>query len=117
MLTSRPAQGAWWWPTACTGAAMILWLAALTSARAGGVVNLNCIGGKTSFNCAAQWATPGDPYVRTVPEALGETEKAQIAARERKWLARCRPVVEHDIYGVARYQYAAPGCEYGVGTD
>ncbi len=65
----------------------------------------------------AQWAVPGDPYVRTVPEALGEAERAQATARDHKWLAHCHPVIEHDIYGVARYQYAAAGCEYGIGSD
>ena len=48
---------------------------------------------------------------------LGEAEKARLATRDHKWLARCRPVIERDRYGVARYHYAAPGCEFGVGTD
>ena len=46
-----------------------------------------------------------------------EAEKARLATRDHKWLARCRPVIERDRYGVARYYYAAPGCEFGVGTD
>jgi hypothetical protein len=89
----------------------------LRSAEAGGVVNLNCLAGARSFNCVAQYATAGDPYVRTVPEALGDSEKARVAARDRKWVTHCRPVIEYDRYGVARYQYAAPGCEYGLGAD
>ena len=40
-------------------------------------------------------------------------EEAESAERERQWEARCRPVVKQDQYGVSRYQYAAPGCEFG----
>jgi len=89
----------------------------MTSASAGTVVDLSCLAGARSFSCVAQMATGGDPYVRIVPEALGEAQRAQLAARDRKWVARCHPVVERDSYGVARYRYAAPGCEYGLGTD
>ena len=52
-----------------------------------------------------------------MPQALGDEEKAQAAARERKWLAQCQPAIRRDPYGVARYQYAARGCEYGIGAD
>ena len=45
--------------------------------------------------------------------ARAEREEAEAAERERLWLARCRPTVEHDQYGVRRYRYAAAGCEYG----
>jgi hypothetical protein len=48
---------------------------------------------------------------------LGEADKANAAARDRKWQARCHPVVEHDSYGVGRYQYSSPGCEYGLGAE
>jgi hypothetical protein len=64
-----------------------------------------------------QWAVPGDPNIRIVPEALGDEERAQASARDHRWLAHCKPVVGHDVYGVAHYQYAAPGCEYGPGAD
>jgi len=67
---------------------------------------------------AAPEGTPaGDPNVRAVPRPLGEEEKAQAAARERRWLAQCQPEIRRDPYGVARYIYAARGCEYGVGAD
>jgi hypothetical protein len=52
-----------------------------------------------------------------VPEPLDEAEKARVMARDRRWRARCRPVVENDRFGVARYHYSAPGCEFGVGED
>ena len=118
MLTNRPAK-AFSAPLAAAsvGAAIVLSLIAFTSAYAGTVVDPSCIGPVQNFNCAAQWGTAGDPYVRQVPETLGEAEKARLATRDQKWLARCRPVIERDHYGVARYHYAAPGCEFGVGTD
>ena len=118
MFTNRAAKKpSASWSVANLGSGMILSVLTMTSAYAGTVVNLNCVAGSGSFNCVAQLATAGDPYVRVVPEALGEAQKAQLAARDRKWLAQCHPVVERDRYGVARYHYAAPGCEFGLGAD
>ncbi len=106
---------------AIIGAAMIVTvmasIAAATSAHAGGISDTSCVGNWTNFNCVTRWGPPVDPYVRLVPQAVGATDQAPIIARERKWLARCRPVITHDPYGVARYRYAAPGCEFGVGED
>ena len=42
----------------------VLSVTTLTSAHAGGVGILSCVGGARSFNCAAQWGHRGDPYVR-----------------------------------------------------
>ena len=98
-------------------AAIPLTVIGVATAYAGGIGNLSCIGGAGSLNCVAQWATAGDPYLRAVPEPVGDAAKTQANLRERKWLARCHPVVEHDGFGVARYHYSAPGCEYGIGTD
>jgi hypothetical protein len=102
---------------AMLGAAAGMMLVTFSPAFAGGVGNLSCVGGARSFNCVGQWKAGGDPYVRAVPEGMGESAKAEAAARDRNWLARCRPTIERDIYGVARYLYAAPGCEFGVGAD
>ena len=88
-----------------------------TSAYGGGIGTLNCVGGRGSFGCVGQWGPSSDPSVRTVPKAHGYEEKAQAAARERKWLAQCQPAIRRDPDGVARYQYAARGCEYGIGAD
>ena len=118
MLTNSPAEkSSTSRSIALAGAAMVLSVLTLTSAHAGGVAVFGCVGGARSFNCAGQWGIARDPYVRAVPEALGEAEKAQAVARDRKWLTHCHPVVERDYFGVARYQYSAPGCEYGVGAD
>lgn len=105
------------WLIAKVGAAAVLSAVTLRSASAASVIDLSCVVGAHNFNCAAQMATGGDPYLRAVPEPIGERQKAQIAARDRKWVARCHPVVERDGYGVARYHYAAPGCEYGIGAE
>ena len=99
------------------GAVIVVSATALTSAYGAGVGALSCVRGVRSLNCTAQWAIPGDPHIRAVPELLGGAERAQAAARDRRWLTRCRPVIARDAYGVARYAYAAPGCEYGVGAD
>ena len=122
MLTNRPAKtsdstlrlvrG-----LACGGVAIVVAAVTLTSAYAGGVGNTSCVGGARGYNCVEQWGPTGDPNVRTVPKPLGEEEKAQAAARERRWLAQCQPEIRRDPYGVARYIYAARGCEYGVGAD
>ncbi len=46
---------------------------------------------------------------------LGEpgTEVAEARDREKAWESRCRPALRQDHYGVNRYVYAAPGCEFG----
>jgi hypothetical protein len=118
VLTSHPAEKiSASWPIGRIVAAILVSVATLTPARAAGIGGLSCVGSASSFNCVGQWGLGSDPYVRTVPETLDEGEKAQAAARDHKWLTRCRPVVERDIYGVGRYQYSAPGCEYGLGAD
>jgi hypothetical protein len=54
-----------------------------------------------------------NPYVIRVPPPQNEKDVADLAARERLWQARCKPVIRQDVQGVRRYQYAAPGCDYG----
>jgi len=65
VLTNRSAK-AFSAPRAAAsvGAAIALSLIAFTSAYAGTVVDLSCVGPAKSFNCAAQSGTAGDPYVR-----------------------------------------------------
>jgi len=54
-----------------------------------------------------------NPYVIHVPPPQNEKDVADLAARERLWQARCKPVIRQDVHGVRRYQYAAAGCDYG----
>ena len=85
-----------------------------SAAHADGMVFGGCIGGAGAVNCAVRWGEAGDPYIRVVPQPVTEDEKTQSAQRDKKWEARCRPVIAQDRYGVPRYEYAAPGCEFGV---
>jgi hypothetical protein len=102
------------------GAVLVLALMASVAAAAaqdGDISTTNCVGVWRSFNCVTQWRQGVDPYVRIVPEALDEAERARNIAADRKWFSRCRPVKTTDMYGVARYRYAAPGCEFGISGD
>ncbi|MEA2907234.1 MAG: hypothetical protein QOI12_4621 [Alphaproteobacteria bacterium] len=79
------------------------------SAQADGIRKVTCYGGRHSVNCVETWQrwTPQPPAPPTAEEL------AQARERERQWEARCRPMLRQDNFGVARYVYAAPGCEYG----
>ncbi len=105
------------WLAAPIGAAIIRSAAAFTSARAQDIGVTGCVGGWTTYNCVSRWGPAGNTYVREVPEPIDEAEKARREAADRKWLARCHPVLGHDRLGVPRYRYSAPGCEFGVTED
>jgi hypothetical protein len=83
------------------------------SAYAGGIEITNCFGAFRTFSCITQWGARYDPRLRHVPGPRDAQEEAELIARDRKWVARCRPVIRQDQYGVSRYHYAAPGCEFG----
>jgi hypothetical protein len=104
-LASRSAAG--------IGAAVLLSMTAFVSARADTLIVGGCTWAHGSANCVMHKGVAGDPYVRQVPQ-LTEAEKARAAERDHKWIDRCRPVIQQDVYGVPRYHYSAPGCEYGV---
>ena len=88
----------------------------MASATAQQLITGGCIGTGALLNCTARIGPAGDPFVRTVPP-LDAAAAARAQERERRWVGRCRPVAEPDRYGVARYRYAAPGCEFGVGEN
>jgi hypothetical protein len=50
-----------------------------------------------------------------VPQPANAEDRAHAAEEDRRWVERCRPTLRQDRYGVPRYQYARPGCEFGVG--
>lgn len=54
-----------------------------------------------------------NPHVIHVPQPTSEEERVAAAQRDKAWMARCRPTVQQDRYGMPRYVYAAPDCEYG----
>jgi hypothetical protein len=66
-----------------------------------------------SDNCVEIRRELTNPYIIHVPPPQNEKDVADLAARERLWQARCKPVIRQDVHGVRRYQYAAPGCDYG----
>jgi len=74
-----------------------------------------CVGGWFNFNCVTRWSEPGDPYVRDVPKPSSPEGKTRAMERDKRWANRCRPTITQDRYGVARYHYALPGCEFGIG--
>ena len=86
----------------------------LAPAKASGTDVTNCIRSFGEYSCVESWNSTGDPSARRAPDPQEEAESAE---RERQWEARCHPVVREDQYGVARYQYAAPGCEFGKFQD
>jgi len=96
-------------------AALALWGAPATfeRAQAGGAGAVSCVGSAGAISCAGRWEWTGEGRRRQ----LTEQEEAESAERHRKWVARCRPVIKQDQFGVGRYFYAAPGCEYGKYED
>jgi hypothetical protein len=85
-----------------------------TAAHADGIAVGGCVGPWRSVNCVARWGDAGDPYSRTVVGPSNQTERALAAERDHKWQERCKPVIVQDYYGVPRYRYLAPGCEFGI---
>lgn len=116
---SRPARPAR--SVSAIGAALALstlfWCAGLAAAQAQVVGSGGCVGTGHSINCAFRWGPAGDPYVRHVPRPMDAAAIARANKREHRWVERCRPIIAPDRYGVWRYHYAMPGCEFGVGED
>ena len=89
-------------------------LAALLSAlslpaQADSLRSNSCIYVRGSMSCVTKW----QHWEAQTPQPLTEQELAEIREREELWQARCRPLIQQDDFGVRRYVYAAPGCEYG----
>jgi hypothetical protein len=93
-----------------------LWCAGLAAAQAQMIASGGCIRGY-GFNCVLRWGPASDPYVRSVPRSLDAAAIARAKELDRHWVDRCRPVIAPDRYGVPRYRYAQPGCEFGVGEN
>jgi hypothetical protein len=47
------------------------------------------------------------------PRGLSPEEAQDRSQEDRAWRAYCRPRIEQDKFGVRRYVYAKPGCEFG----
>jgi len=84
-------------------------------AQADGIRNTTCLQTGGAFSCTSHWRhVTGSQYL---PWQTDPRETAASAERERKWLARCRPVATEDQFGISRYRYAAKGCEFGKTED
>ena len=87
----------------------------VAAAGADGVRSTICITSGGAFSCTTQWHRTGGG--QALPWQIDSRETAAAIERERKWLARCRPVARQDQFGVSRYSYAAAGCEFGKIED
>lgn len=78
----------------------------------------SCVGGWGMRSCVLNWRdNPRDPHLRSISDEISEEEARRSEARDRKWMSYCKPVLVEDRYGVARYRYAKPGCEFGRSED
>jgi hypothetical protein len=98
----------------CMMLAMLVLPSMFAPAHTGGIESTSCVARYGAYFCSTIWGRPGDSYIRTVPYPGSARKEAESVQRDRKWMARCRPGIEEDRYGVNRYYYAAPGCEFGV---
>ena len=73
---------------------------------------LNCFGGRGAGSCVL---SNGGRPIRISGRARTKTDqdKAESAQRERLWVARCKPQMAVDDFGVQRYTYAASACDFG----
>jgi len=60
------------------------------------------------------WAPLRDPYIRRVPQPRDAAGRARAREADQLWVERCRPTIRPDRFGVPRYHYTRPGCEFGV---
>jgi hypothetical protein len=82
-------------------------------AQADALETRSCVGTESSQTCVTRWReNGGNPHIIEVPP-LSEQEMAASKERDRAWQERCQPRIRTDQYGVARYVYSRPGCEFG----
>jgi hypothetical protein len=109
------------WIQALAGA-VALQAAVLTPAAADVTFSSSCVGGGSFFTGSGtcvlmkRKGAIGPAGIYKVAEPRGE-ELEEAMERDRKWVARCNPVIRQDAYGVGRYHYAKPGCEFGKLDD
>lgn len=99
-------------------AAAAMALAAMTATdaeardREGRSVTRQCYAG----TCTWTSGPARHPNIIHVPGPRTADEAAEAQARDDAWVARCNPRPYEDRYGMTRYSYDLPGCEYGGGT-
>jgi hypothetical protein len=104
------------WPAwlAALSLLVLSMLSAPARSQPQGVSTFNCYGTRNMSSCVhAHRRGPLNPYVIAVPGPLSDEERQAADARDRRWAERCRPLIRQDRYGMPRYSYGAPGCEFG----
>ncbi len=97
---------------AVAGLAIMASLTAVAPAQADSLRSTSCVGAGGSFSCVSvRRGSVPNPHI--IPVQPTTEEIAAAEQRERQWVARCRPSLRQDNYGVSHYVYAAPGCEFG----
>jgi len=89
--------------------------ATMNSADAQEIEIGGCVASWGGANCLDYWGPPSDPFIRLAPQPTTPEAQALAKRLDRRWVARCRPSIRQDQYGVARYHYAMPGCDFGFG--
>ena len=85
-----------------------------STAKADWSVSSSCVGGRGVGTCSAMVReNPRDTHLRPVPGFATDEEAKESVQRDRKWVSFCKPAIFVDRYGVSRYSYAQPGCEFG----
>ena len=99
--------------SAAAGLFTLALAASLSPAYADWTITGSCVGGWRMRNCVINKRDhPRDTNLRQV-RSVNADISPESAARDRKWLNFCKPVLATDNYGVEHYHYAHAGCEYG----
>jgi hypothetical protein len=99
---------------AVTGPAFLMLALTFAPSHAGSIMTESCVGNWVSGTCVTTFGKRNPtPHIFRVPESISEQDRAEQIRRDQLWLARCKPVISQDRFGVPRYIYAADGCEFG----
>ena len=108
------------WLSALPALALPAVLLTIDPANAGSASG-SCVRSGGIVSCAGQWnrgnGGGGIPLIIQVAPPASEQQQALAMERERRWTSHCKPEIKQDRYGVGRYYYAAPGCEFGRAED
>ena len=113
MLNKLPAV-ARWIALASLALPVVLSPARSENVIAETVIIDNCVGSRGLESCVTMFRKPNpNPHIIRVPAPISEQEVAEQLQRDRRWEERCKPTIRQDDFGVQRYVYAAPGCDFG----
>jgi len=102
-------------PMVCIAGCALFFIAVAEQAVAGNTVS--CVQSGGSMTCITSGHSQSIPSIMHIEVPDDAHERAGRTAREQKWISRCTPVLRQDKYGVGRYHYSAPGCEFGKSED